>query len=246
MTSQRVAEYVDVSAQAFSMFSMEPLPESPSCDCETGNHEHGTRPMYNYHRCRCAPCKNANNDYHRRAKKYRPRREMVDADLVRARIQQLRTAGVTVAEMADMCAVNINVIHFAIRGRRGRKPRTVQASTLTALNAIRHKDVAAVVRPRGRRVNGDIPRRQIQSLQSLGWSSHEIATRAGVTTDTVNRVLKGHMTTENLRGSIDSLNRDLRLIQPPLGTPEERYRAMRAKRRAAANGWTAYSAEDQD
>lgn len=225
---------------------MELLAELAFCDCKTGNHEHGTRPMYNYHRCRCAPCKTANNDYHRRAKKYRPRREMVDADLVRARIEQLRTAGVTVAEMAEMCAININVIDFAIRGRRGRKPRTVQASTFTALNAIRHKDVAAVVRPRGRRVNGDIPRRQIQSLQSLGWSSHEIATRAGVTADTVNRVLKGHRTTEKLRGRIDSLNRDLRLTQPPLGTPQERYRAMHATRRAAANGWTAYSAEDQD
>lgn len=99
-------------------------------------HEHGTRGMYGYHKCRCSPCCDANREYNSQASRYRARREMVDAELVRARIRKLRTAGLTVAEIADLCAANAKVIDYAVNGRKGKLPQTVQASTFRA--PVRH------------------------------------------------------------------------------------------------------------
>ncbi|WP_230854505.1 hypothetical protein [Arthrobacter terrae] len=218
----------------------------PICDCTEAwePHEHGTRGMYGYHRCRCAPCRTANRDYNRENTKYRPRRQMVDADLVRARIAKLRAAGLTLGEIADMCAVNSKVIDFAVHGRNGRKPKTVQASTFRALNAISSKDIASVERPRGRKVDGDIPRRQIQSLHSFGWGMFEIGSRANATAATLNRILKGFMTTEELRASIDRVHAELHGMEAPTATTSEKARASKARTRADANGWTPDTSSD--
>lgn len=216
------------------------------CNCPVASHEHGTRDMYGYHRCRCIPCGDANREYNRQANKHRKRREMVDADLVRARIAKLRAAGLTIVEIADLCAVNAKVIDFAINGRKGKKPKTVQASTFRALNAIRHKDVAAVEQPRGRKVDADLPRRQIQSLHSFGWGPYEIGSRAGATEATLNRILKGFMTTAELSSRIGQVHEELHGIDAPLDTPAQRTRATKARNRALANGWTRDTATDRE
>jgi hypothetical protein len=67
--------------------------------------------------------------------------------------------------MADMCAVNSKVLDFALNGRKGKKPKTVQASTFRALNAIGFRDIAAVQKASGRKVDSNAARLQIQSLQ---------------------------------------------------------------------------------
>lgn len=216
------------------------------CRCPLASHQHGTRDMYGYHRCRCTPCGDANREYNRQAAKYKPRREMVDADLVRARIAKLRAAGLTITEIADLCAVNAKVIDFAINGRKGKKPRTVQASTFRALNAIRHSDVAAVEKPRGRKVDGDLPRRQIQSLHSFGWGPYEIGSRVGATEATLNRILKGFMTTAELSAKIGQVHEDLHGTDAPVGTPAQRTRDTKARNRALANGWTCDTATDSE
>lgn len=200
--------------------------------------------MYSYHRCRCMPCCDANNEYNREANKHRRRREMVDADLVRARIGKLRAAGLTIAEMADMCAVNATVLQFALHGRKGRKPKTVQASTFRALNAIGFKDIAAVQKPAGRKVDADLPRRQIHSLHSFGWGSHEIASRVGITNATLNRILKGYMTTAALSDRISQVHTELHGLIPEQATRLQKNRATQARNRALANGWTADTATD--
>lgn len=216
------------------------------CNCPIASHEHGTRDMYGYHKCRCIPCGEANREYNRLATKHRKRREMVDADLVRARIAKLRAAGLTIVEIADLCAINAKVIDFAIHGRNGRKPKMVQASTFHALNAIGFKDIAAVERPRGRKVDGDLPRRQIQSLHSLGWGMFEIGSRAGATAATLNRILKGFMTTEELRVRIGEVYEELHGTTPPTDTTGKKVRASQARTRAAANGWTPDTASDYE
>jgi hypothetical protein len=215
-----------------------------TCDCTQASHTHGTRDMYGYHRCGCTPCGDANRDYNRRAAKYKPRREMVDAELVRARVAVLQAAGLTVLEIAGLAAINSKVIDYAVHGRKGRKPRTVQASTLRALEAISYRDAATVQRSDGRPVNGDIPRRQVQALHSIGWGTHEIAVRIDATPETVRRLLKGYMTTEVLRRRIETAYQELRTATPPAETCEEKTRVSRARRIARENGWTVDTAED--
>jgi hypothetical protein len=220
--------------------------ELPVCNCPKARHEHGTRDMYGYHRCRCIPCGDANRDYNRQATRHRKRREMVDADLVRARIAKLRAAGMTIAEIADLCAVNAKVINFAVNGRNGRKTKTVKASTFRALNAIKAKDIAALEKPAGRKVDAEVPRRQIQSLHSFGWGPYEIGARAGATDATINRILKGYMTTGELSARIGQVHTELHGIDAPTDTPEQRTRATKARNRALANGWTRDTATDAE
>lgn len=233
------------------------MPSSPSattptdlavCDCTEAwePHEHGTRGMYGYHRCRCTPCSEANTAYNREYNKHRPRREMVDADLVRARIVKLRTAGLTIAEIADMCAVNAKVIDFAVKGRNGKKPKMVQASTFRALNAISSKDIASVEKPAGRKVDGTIPRLQVQSLHSFGWCGREIANRTGINPSTISSLLAGNNVTESARAGIDAIFAELHGTTPPLETAAQRGRATVARNRALANGWTADTATDYE
>lgn len=202
--------------------------------------------MYGYHHCRCTPCGDANREYNRQAAKYRPRREMVDADLVRARIAKLRAAGLTVAEIAGLCAVHPKVIDYAIKGRNGRKPKTVKASTFRALNAIRHKDVATLERPAGRKVPGDSARLQVQSLHSIGWCGREIASRAGIHDSTISSLLAGNGITEDARVRIDRIYAELHSTCPPLETAAQRARATVARNRALANGWTTDTATDHE
>lgn len=216
----------------------------PLCECLKASHTHGTRDMYGYHRCRCVPCTEANREYSRRSSALKPKREMADANLARARIEALRNAGMTMAEIAALCGVNAKVIQFALYGHKGRKPERITASTLRALEAISYRDAAALEKPSGRKVDGDIPRRQIQSLQSLGWSGKAIADRAGTAETNLSWLLSGHGTSEDVRAAIANVYQELRGTPAPENTPSERSQASRARNRAAAKGWTAETAED--
>ena len=218
----------------------------PVCDCPKSAHEHGTRAMYDKHRCRCIPCGDANREYNQSYKSRLPRRHpVVDGGLVRTRIAVLRAAGLTLDEIADMCGLNPAVIHYDVNGRKGRKPPTkVRASTLHALNAIRAKDITSVERPSGRKVNGDVPRLQAQSLYSTGWDASDIADRIGVTKSTINNLLKGLGTTEKVRAGIEALHAELQGTSPIQNTTARKRKATLARNLAAANGWTTDTADD--
>ena len=60
------------------------------CNCRKASHDHGTRDMYGYHRCRCLPCRAANRDYFRSTAHLTRSREWADAEPVRQRIQELQ------------------------------------------------------------------------------------------------------------------------------------------------------------
>lgn len=202
--------------------------------------------MYNYHRCRCVPCGDANRAYNRQANQHRKRREMVDGDLVRARIAKLREAGLTIAEIGDLCGVHTRVIAHAANGRKGKLPKTVQASTFRALNAITFKDIASLEKPGGRKVDGTIPRLQVQALHSFGWCGSEISARIGFTASTISSLLAGNGVTEEVRAGIDRLYQQVHGTTPPLDTAAQRGRATVARNRALANGWTADTATDHE
>jgi hypothetical protein len=218
----------------------------PVCDCKRAGtqHEHGTRLMYAYHRCRCAPCTSANTEYDRQAKAHKPRITMADGDRVRARIAELRAAGLLMVEIADLCAVNPKVLDYAVYGRNGRPPATVRQSTLDALLAIRHKDIVSVEIPPGRRVDGASARRQVQSLHAFGWGSSVIAQRTGAAPSSISHLLSGSGLLEELRLKIDALYNELHGVEAPVATVLDRKRSTHAKTKAAAHGWTADTASD--
>lgn len=216
----------------------------PVCDCPRASHTHGTRDMYGYHKCRCIPCQGANREYNRRSAALKPRREMADANIARARITALRGAGFTLAEIGTLCGVHSKVIEFALKGTKGRKPATVKATLLRSLEAISYRDAATLEVPAGRKVDGDVPRRQIQTLHSLGWTGDTIARYAGTSPNNISWLLSGHGTTEEVRSAIALAYEELRATPPPETTPAEKGRASRARNKAKANGWTPDTAED--
>jgi hypothetical protein len=225
-----------------------PFTETSICDCVRvkKRHEHGEYNTYVYHRCRCVLCKAAKAENSRIERRHRRRVEMVDADLVRARVARLRTAGLTVADIAALAGISTQVLDYSIYGRGGTKPKLVRASTFKALNSIGFKDIAALELPTGRQVDGDIPRRQVQSLYALGWSSALIAERIGFNRHTIKALLAGRNVRESLRVAIDAFYTEVQGTSPVLTTPSERAGSTAARNRALANGWTADTATDHE
>lgn len=222
----------------------------PACSCTRASetHEHGTRGMYAVHGCHCQPCRAANahysRNYTRPERRGKPTAQMADADLARERIASLRAAGMTMAEIAYCCAVSPSVLDHAVYGRNGRPPAKVRATTVAALNAVTYKDAQVLDLKAGRKVDPDIPRRQVQSLYSLGWRATDIAARGGIKATSITSLLRGNGCIEKVRAGIDTAYAQVRGTVPPETTPSEKAQANRARNEAAANGWTVDTAED--
>lgn len=235
---------------------MIPMPASPPdtlpvCDCPRARHEHGTRDMYGYHRCRCVPCAGANRDYYRSTAHLTAKRQWVPAEPARSRVLLLREAGLSIKSMADLCGVYPSQLQFLIRGPKGRVVQRVHASTLAALNAITYRDVAAAGIPDGTYVDASGARRQLQALTAAGWSMSGVSQRTGIHRGTLIGVLNGSGTREGTRLRIEAAYLSLRATTPPAATRYDRSASCAARARAAANGWTiqqdedfAYAAED--
>lgn len=220
-------------------------PVAPAvCDCTKTSHEHGTRSMHAFHRCGCTPCCEANRDYYRQSNRYRTRRPMVDAELVRDRVKVLRSAGMALADIAGLVGIRPSMLDYAVYGRRGRKPTRVLASTLDALNAISYRDAENVQPPAGRKLDGTISRLQIQALYAAGWCAGSIATRTGVRASIITNLLRGSGVSEASRFAIEAAYKEVRNSLPPEDDDRQRAAASRARHRASDNGWTRDMAED--
>lgn len=216
------------------------------CDCTKTTHEHGTRSMHGYHKCGCTPCREANRDYYRRANRYKSRRPMVDAELVRARVQVLRSAGMAMGDIAGLVGIRPSMLDYAVYGRKGRKPTKVLASTLDALNAISYRDAESVRPPAGRKLDGMTSRMQIQALYSAGWCAGSIETLTGVRASIITNLLRGSGVSEASRSAIEAVYKELRSSLPPEDDDRQRAAASRARHRASNNGWTRGMAEDME
>ena len=222
--------------------ALEPTPFAV-CDC-SADHEHGTRDMYSYHRCRCPACGEANNAYYGQTAHLRWKRQWVDPEPVRQRILLLREAGLSVQQMADMCGVQTSVLFHVLHGRGGNRPKRVLASTLDALLAVRARDITAVELTDGAKVDGAVPAAQTKALHAMGWTVEDLSERSGVGIQTFYKLLRGRGTTEAMRRRIDALYRELHTIAPVAETPLQAARYKRALRRSAEHGWTPGMAED--
>jgi AraC-like DNA-binding protein len=220
------------------------MTELPVCDCPRAIHDHGTRDMYSYHRCRCIPCQKANRDYARSTARLTRRHQWVKAEPARRRVMMLREAGLSIKAIAELCDVYPSQLQFLIRGPQGRVVQRVYASTLAALNAISYSDVAAVEMPAGTYVDASSARRQLQSLTAAGWTMAAVARHTGINPCTLVGIMNGSNTREGIRVRIESAHLELHPEAPPAGTRYERSASGAARARAVANGWTVYEDED--
>lgn len=216
------------------------------CNCPKATHDHGTRDMYSYHKCRCLPCRAANRDYFRATAHLTRIHAWTDAEPVRNRILQLREAGLTLQAISDLSGVQITRLNALLYGQLGRTVKRVLAGTADALNSVGYKAIAAYVPTDDTRVEGTVSRMQTMALVAAGWSPEELAERSEVCTQTFYRLMRGYGTRELQRRQIDAVYRELRWTAPPQNTPLQRTRVRRALRRAATNGWTTTMVEDAE
>ncbi|WP_139187277.1 hypothetical protein [Pseudarthrobacter chlorophenolicus] len=231
------------------------MPSSPTaagptdlaeCDCPKARHDHGTRDMYGYHKCRCTPCAAASRDYYRSTAHLTRTKKWASAELARQRIIQLRAAGLTMDAMADLCGVRVSNLHYILSGPGGRTVQRILASTLDSLNAISYKDVAGRPISKDTRVDGAVPRLQTMALHAAGWCSEDLSSRSGISVQTFNKLMRGSGTTHEMRQRINVLYNRLHGTVPPEAEPLQRIRVRRALRKAEANGWTPGMAQSLD
>jgi hypothetical protein len=168
----------------------------------------------------------------------------VPAEPARRRVLLLRQTGLSINAMAELCNVRPSQLQFLIRGPKGRVVQRVHASTLTALNAITYRDVAAVRIPAGTYVDAGAPRRQLQALTAAGWPMAAVARSTGLSPHVLFAILRGTGTREGTRARIEAAHEQLRFVPPPSSTRYERSAIGVALAKAAANGWTVYEDED--
>jgi transcriptional regulator with XRE-family HTH domain len=220
------------------------MTELPVCDCSRASHEHGTRDMYGWHRCRCLPCQKANRDYYRVTAHLTRKHRWVKAEPARRRIIVLREAGLSIKAMAKLCDVYPSQLQNLIYGPKGRVVKRIRASTLAALNAITYSDVVAVSVPARTRANGAASARQLRALQAAGWSLRAVAARTGLGRGTLGRILAGGNTIEDVRVRVAAAHSELRVEAPPSETRYDRSASGAGRATAAANGWTIDEDED--
>lgn len=206
------------------------------CDCPRARHEHGTRGMYDRHKCHCITCAPARITDGRARKPLT--HEWADPAPARERIALLRASGLSLDAISELSAVHISQLRALLPLRGPKAVTKVRATTVAALSSIRAKDVATVAVPPRAKVCGDSARLQLQSLYCRGWSVESLHERSGLAKSALYGLLGGDSTTEGFRLRLDALHEELVGHRAPRGTEKDRARAARAVAKAAANNWT--------
>lgn len=145
---------------------------------------HGTYSGYKHHRCRCAPCNQACRDYvnHRsRMVAYGRWEPWGDLDQVRAHLRWLQKRGVSLVRVAELAGVGVSTVSYvanrAVRVRRGVAEKILSVTCDPV--------------PAGTRVSAVGTIRRVRALAALGWTSADIAARAGLSRAAVRRLMSG-------------------------------------------------------
>jgi lambda repressor-like predicted transcriptional regulator len=206
------------------------------CDCPRARHEHGTRGMYDRHKCHCVTCQPARVADFRALKPLK--HDWADPAPARERLALLRASGLTLDAIAELSGVHVNQVRALLPVRGPKALKKVRADTLAALNSIRAADAASYPVTARSKVDGESARLQLQSLYCRGWSVDSLHERSGLTKSALYGILAGDATTEGFRLKVDALHEELTGHRAPRATEQDRARAARASTKAAANNWT--------
>ncbi len=162
-----------------------------SCPHRNPAHQHGQRVTYIVDRCRCEPCAAANSAYERqriRSHAYGRFDSLVEANDVRAHVQQLRTCGMGIRRIAEAAGVTRSTVTNLLYGKRNRPPsRRVTGDTARRIQGV--ADVAVTGLAAHALVDSSGSRRRLQALATLGWSTAALARRAGINRQRLDRAL---------------------------------------------------------
>lgn len=214
------------------------------CTHPLARHEHGTRNAYVLDRCRCRRCRDANAAYerqHAKDKAYGRPHRYVDAQPVRDHLAALAAAGMGWQRAARAAGITSGgVMTKLLFGVDGKPPsRRVTRATADALLAVR-LDVAD-----GARVDATGTVRRLRALIAAGWTGTALAGRLGVEVTNFGGMLDRDLVRASTAAAVRDLYRLLASLDP-VEHGVTRQGASRARNRAAAAGWDAPDAWDDD
>jgi hypothetical protein len=138
-----------------------------------GHYAHGTRQLYRAG-CGCVPCRSANACYEAaraRARAAGPAEALVDAAPARARLLELKAAGIGHRHAAKLAKVSFRTVQ---RIRNGQSPH-IRPAVERAILSIQKPTLA-----HGTRVNGYQTRHYLESLLREGYAAKALARWLGL------------------------------------------------------------------
>lgn len=210
------------------------------CTHKVARHEHGTRAAFVLDRCKCRPCREANNtaEGHRRKEQaYGRWQPYVDAQPTRNHVEQLRATGMGLKRIAAVSGVPHGALAKLVYGDRTRglapskrvRPATA-AAILAVTPALEHLGERVVVDSTG-------TRRRVQALIALGWSMSELARRLDRLPTNFARVVHAPTCSASTARKVRALYAELWMTPPPETTHRQRIAASRARNLAAQKRW---------
>lgn len=209
----------------------------------------GTYTSYKHHGCRCEPCTEAQREYARNRNRmlaYGQWSPYVDADPVRAHVEELRAGGLGIRRVAALAGVNESILWKLVYGdrQRGMKPsRRVRESTAENILAVRAS--LDVLSPAAK-VDATGTRRRLQALVAVGWSQSKLAARLGMGRSNFGCLLERAQVMAATARAVRALYDELWATAPPEAEWRDRAAASRARNYAALRGWARPLAWDDD
>jgi hypothetical protein len=209
------------------------------CQHPRAQHVHGTRAAYVKDRCRCAPCTAANAAAWaatNRARAFGQWEPFLDAAPVRARIGQLREAGIGVDQIAKLAGTSTSHIRELANPGQPDKPPVHKVRPDTAQRILSIQATAANRAPRSH-LDARGTRRRVQALVAIGWTHQLLAAQLGRTATNLKRSLASEQVTAHTAGQISDLYERLWDSRPPHATAQDRAQIDATRTGAREQGW---------
>lgn len=214
-------------------------PEQP-CLHKQARHIHGTYACYVLDRCRCRPCRDANNAYTaatHRAQNYGRWDNLVDAAPARAHIRALMAQGMGLKRIVAVSDISQGMLWKLLYGKRrhGRKNGRRTPSVRITKSAQARILAISLDLAGGAKTPGIGSRRRLQALVANGWSMSKLAGKLGFLPSNFMSVIHdgpGALTVSTVK-AVQVLYDQLWDAAPPRDTHRDKIAYSRARRYAA-------------
>lgn len=182
------------------------------CFHRYARHQHGTHAAYALDRCRCRPCKDAQNEYNARRERlqlYGRWTPYVDAEPVRAHIRALGEQGMGWKRVAKEAGISSGAMSKLLWGVQGKaQSRRVRKETAQAILAVQLQIAGGANVP----IVGT--RRRLEGLVALGFPQAYLARRLGMLPSNLGSMLQRQQVVKSTADAVIALYKELSTATP--------------------------------